>query len=198
MGQPQDVPLRLAVADEVDRVSHGIDSPVRFGSLVVQDAACLTDGGASLCCPRRKDLAGRPVARILTSDLVRAVETAKVVGKALRAPVALDTRLREQHLGELEGRGYDETWAAAEAHDWSDPTLPLAGGESIMEVHDRLGAVLTEVAELHGGVTVLVSHGDAIRAAVAHLTGVAPHEAPWVEVTNGAVARVDGPITWLG
>lgn len=144
-----------------------------------------------------QDLAGLPVTRVLTSDLVRAVETAEVVGKALQVPVTLDTRLREQHLGHLEGRGYDETWAAAEAHDWSDPTLPLAGGESIMEVHERLGAVLTEVAELRRGVTVLVSHGDAIRAAVAHLTGVAPHEAPWVEVANGAVARVDGAITWL-
>lgn len=145
-----------------------------------------------------KDLAGRQVARILTSDLVRAVETAEVASKTLRAPVAFDTRLREQHLGELEGRGYDETWAAAAAHDWADPTLPLAGGESMMQVHDRLGALLTEVAELDAGVTVLVSHGDAIRAAVAHLTGVAPHEAPWADVANGAVARVDRTITWLG
>jgi broad specificity phosphatase PhoE len=145
-----------------------------------------------------KDLGGRPVTRILSSDLVRAVETAEIAGKALRAPVAFDTRLREQHLGELEGRGYDETWAAAAAHDWSDPTLPLAGGESIMDVRDRLAAVLTEVAELDRGVTVLVSHGDAIRAAVAHLTGAAPHQAPWLEVANGAVARVDGAVTWLG
>lgn len=30
LGQPQDVPLRLAVADEVDRVGHGIDSPRTF------------------------------------------------------------------------------------------------------------------------------------------------------------------------
>lgn len=139
-----------------------------------------------------KDLAGRPVTRILTSDLVRAVETAEVAGKALRAPVASDTRLREQHLGELEGRGYDETWAAAVAHDWSDPTLPLAGRESIMDVHDRMGAVLAEGAELDGAVAALVSHGDAIRAAIAHLTGVAPHEAPWAEIANGAVARVNG------
>lgn len=146
----------------------------------------------------RTDRAGRTVTRLLSSDLVRAAETAEVVGAALRAPVAFDARLREQHLGELEGRGYDETWAAAAEHDWSDPTLPLAGGESLIDVRDRLGAVLTEVAGRAGGVTVLVSHGDAIRAALAHLGGVAPHEAPWVEVANGGVARLDGGITWLG
>ena len=144
------------------------------------------------------DLGGRPVTRIISSDLMRAVETAQVLGDVLGAPVALDARLREQHLGELEGRGYAETWAAAEAHDWSDPALPVAGGESLVEVRDRLADVLAEVAADGDDVTVLVSHGDAIRAAVAHLTGVAPHEAPWVEVANGAGARVDTTITWLG
>jgi probable phosphoglycerate mutase len=144
------------------------------------------------------DVAARDTAvrRIVSSDLVRAVETAQVLGEALGAPVTLDPRLREQHLGALEGRGYDETWAAAEAFDWSDPTLPIAGGESLMDVHLRMADVLGSVDPT--GVTVLVSHGDAIRAAVAHLHGVAPHEADWVDVPNGAVARVDDGITWLG
>jgi probable phosphoglycerate mutase len=144
------------------------------------------------------DLAARDTAvrRIVSSDLVRAVETAQVLGEALGAPVTLDPRLREQHLGALEGRGYDDTWAAAEAFDWSDPTLPIAGGESLMDVHLRMADVLGSVDPT--AVTVLVSHGDAIRAAVAHLHGVAPHEADWVDVPNGAVARVDDGITWLG
>jgi probable phosphoglycerate mutase len=172
------------------RLTQGQTSHPRLTSLGRQQA----QRAASLI---GDDLAGRPVARILSSDLVRAAQTAEVAGRALQAPVTFDTRLREQHLGELEGRGYDETWAAAAAHDWSDPDLPLAGGESIMDVHDRLAAVLTEVAAHDAGVTVLVSHGDAIRSALAHLTGVAPHEAPWVEVANGAVARVDRAITWL-
>jgi hypothetical protein len=43
-----------------------------------------------------------------------------------------------------------------------------------MKVHDRLRAVLWEVAELHAGVAVLISYADAVRAAVAHLADVAP------------------------
>ena len=48
--------------------------------------------------------------------------------------------------------------------------------------------------------TVLVTHGDAMRMALAHLAGRAPQDAEWVEVSNGAVARVagDGAVTWLG
>lgn len=136
------------------------------------------------------------VGRILTSDLNRAVATAEVIAARLGAPVIQDVRLREQHLGSLEGRSYEETWAAAEAHDWSDPTLPIAGGESVMGVHDRMAAVLDELDP--DVVTVLVSHGDAIRAALSYLAGVAPHRAAWVEVPNGAVARLTGSAAvWL-
>jgi probable phosphoglycerate mutase len=144
------------------------------------------------------DLEGSGLAaeRLVSSDLTRAAQTAAIIGRRLHLPVESDSRLREQHLGELEGRSYEETWAAAEAFDWSDPTRPIAGGESLMDVYERMAAVLEEVHP--AGARVLVSHGDAIRAALAHLDGVKPHEAAWVEVPNGAVARVDGTITWLG
>ncbi|WP_442940289.1 hypothetical protein [Nocardioides sp. B-3] len=45
--------------------------------------------------------------------------------------------MREQHLGSLEGRAYEETRAEAEQHDWSDPELPMAGGESVGAVRRR-------------------------------------------------------------
>lgn len=155
--------------------------------------------------------------RVITSDLTRAVETAQVVADRLGAAVSHDARLREQALGHLEGCTYEETFAAAEAHDWSDPTRPVvAGAESPMQVYVRMAAVLAEVgasrdpAALRSGraprsaqaprsadATVLVSHGDAIRMAVASLRGQQPHEADWVEVPNGAVARIDAELTWL-
>jgi probable phosphoglycerate mutase len=143
------------------------------------------------------DLPSDRVPRLLTSDLLRASETAAVVGFRLGVRPCGDVRLREQHLGSLQGRGYDETWAAAEAHDWSNPTLPVAGGESLQEVHDRMAGVLADLRPSE--VTVLVSHGDAIRAAVACLLGQRPNEAEWVEVANGSVARWDGvSLRWLG
>ena len=134
--------------------------------------------------------------RLVTSDLVRAAETAALIGWRLHLTAVWDPRLREQHLGDLEGRTYEETWAEAETIDWSDPTQPIAGGESLMEVYDRMAAVLEEVDP--NSVTVLVSHGDAIRSAVAWLQGLKPHEAPWIDVANGAVARIDDGLRWLG
>ena len=127
-----------------------------------------------------------------------------------------DARLREQHLGSLEGRAYEDSWAQAELHDWSDPELPMAGGESVAAVRRRLAAVLSELDP--GVPTVLVSHGDAIRSALAHfhlhrgvsrdvLVGQTPEfptktsldthgqpmtDVPWVDVPNGSITRVDG------
>jgi probable phosphoglycerate mutase len=46
-------------------------------------------------------------------------------------------------------------------------------------------------------VTVLVSHGDAIRTTIAYLHGVKPHGSEWVEVANGSVTRVGDAVTWL-
>ena len=134
--------------------------------------------------------------RVLSSDLVRALETAEVIAEALGAEVVTDPRLREQHLGDLEGRSYEETWAAAEEHDWSDPALPIAGGESLLAVRERMVACLQELDPdvCH----VVVSHGDAIRTALSHVKGEAAHRAEWVDVPNGSVACLGSEIVWLG
>lgn len=138
-------------------------------------------------------LAQHPVPQVWTSDLVRARQSAEIVATALapRFPdvaAVPDQRLREQHLGSLEGRSYEETWAAGESHDWSDPTLPVAGGESPAQVHARMTAVLEDafVAAASAPV-VLVSHGDAIRVGLAQLAGFGPGEGEWIDVPNGAV-----------
>lgn len=138
---------------------------------------------------------GLAASRLVTSDLTRAVETATVIGDRLGLTAELDARLREQHLGRLEGRSYEETWAVADDLDWSDPEAPIEGGESLMAVLRRMADAVDELHQSY--VNVVVSHGDAIRAVIAHLTGYKPNEAPWVEVPNGSVVRFDGDLNWL-
>ena len=157
----------------------------------------LTDLGREQAVMAAEILASELVVRprLLTSDLVRAVDTARTIGSRLGVEPVQDARLREQHLGSLEGCAYEDSWAHAESHDWSDPELPVAGGESVAAVRRRMAALLDSLD--HEVPTVLVSHGDAIRSAVAHLEGHSLTDAPWVEVSNGSVARFDGAVTWL-
>jgi probable phosphoglycerate mutase len=139
---------------------------------------------------------GLRAGQVLSSDLVRAAQTAEVIGKALGVMLTTDARLREQHLGWLEGKPYEETWAVAADLDWTDPELPIAGGESMMDVTRRMAEVVQELSP--DAVAVVVSHGDAIRAVITHLNGHSPVTGPWVEVANGSVVRYDGDFTWLG
>ncbi|MGN0065256.1 MAG: histidine phosphatase family protein [Nocardioides sp.] len=142
---------------------------------------------------------GHPV-RVVSSDLVRARQTAEAVASVLGVDVELDERLREMALGDLEGCSYEETWRRGEEHDWSDPDLGVGRGESPREVHDRMAAAVADALAVAGAGTavVLVTHGDALRHAANALAGHGPLDGEWLEVPNGAVFAVGAPVVRLG
>jgi len=138
-------------------------------------------------------LAGRDVAAVHSSDLLRARRTAEVIGAALGLPVQLDEELREQSYGVLEGLPTAEVLAAA-PYDFTDPDARAPSGESIRDVHARVGRCLARYAQRYAGrECVLVTHGDAIRIGLAALDGLGAGEVPWREAPNGSVTTVRLP-----
>jgi glucosyl-3-phosphoglycerate phosphatase len=114
------------------------------------------------------------------SDADRARDTAAYVASACGLPVTHDPRLREYTFGDLEGLLRHEFEARDPdgyrsflASDWD----AVAAIESYTTVADRMAAALTELAALvpDDGVAVAVSHGAAIRTAVATLLGWPQH-----------------------
>lgn len=144
------------------------------------------------------DLAGQACPRIVSSDLVRAAETAEIIAARLAEAqaedvrITYDKRLREHALGNLEGQPYEEGWSMADHPDWLDPQVRVGGGETVQEVYERIGSLLTDTQ----GPVVLVSHGDTIRAAYAWLRRLPVTEGSGVHITNGAVLRAD-EVRWL-
>jgi len=135
-------------------------------------------------------LAGRDIVAVHSSDLLRARQTAEVIGTALGLSVDLDEGLREQSYGVLEGRPSADV-LAEDPYDFADPQASAPGGESIRDVHDRLGRCLDRyLRRYEGRECVLVSHGDAIRIGLAWLAGRAPADVPWHETSNGSVTTV--------
>ena len=119
--------------------------------------------------------------RWISSPLVRAVETARVLSGA--AP-ALDDRLQEMSWGEWEGMRLVDL--RAELGDlmvaWEADGLDFRapGGESPRQVQVRLGEFLAELAA-DGRPTVAVCHKGVLRAIYAlavgwDMTGEAPHK----------------------
>ncbi|MEP7123304.1 MAG: histidine phosphatase family protein [Byssovorax sp.] len=111
------------------------------------------------------------------SDLDRARETAELLSGALGVAPIAEPRLREVHVGEWQGLGYDDI-AARYPDEWDAWRRGVdfkrgGGGETYAEVGDRVAAAVDSIAAAHAGETaVIVSHGAAIKVFVGKVLGL--------------------------
>lgn len=116
-------------------------------------------------------LRDEPIRAVYSSDLARAVDTARAIAAVHGLPVLTDAALRERNFGDWEGCTVDEVSAR-----WHDGLLhwqraPYAytppNGESIPEVAARVKRKMDEIVTAHPDETVVVvGHGGSIRAAI--------------------------------
>lgn len=134
-------------------------------------------------------------ARVVASDLARAVASARLVAQELGldpSAVWLEPAWREQHLGTMEASRAADL-APEPAPDGVDISeVAWGGGESMRQVHTRVAAWLTGGRGAPGvqepGELVVVSHEHTIRAALAVLRGRTWREVDWDEpIPPGAV-----------
>ena len=127
---------------------------------------------------------------VFSSDLDRAVETARIAFEGSSVPRFLDWRLRECNYGELNGSPVAEI-DSLKARKVDEPYL---GGESYRQVVERLASFLADVAASFEGGRVLLSSHAAPRWAIQHLLERRPLEklvvAPF-EWQEGWVYRLD-------
>ncbi len=132
----------------------------------------LSDVGREQARDLARLVEGEGLRRVVASPLVRARETAEIVGAQLGLDVDLDDRLKEIDVGDWERRLKDdveredpETWAAfrAAGEDWRFP-----GGESLQEQQDRVVDALVDVTQARVLPALLVCHRGVIRCALAH------------------------------
>ena len=123
----------------------------------------LTDVGRKQVGQAAKTLKKEKVDMLLTSDLMRAHQTAAIIGKALKIEPKTDTRLREIHLGAFEGKTLEEYQAHFEIDTLTAFTKRPKGGEDWDDVRSRIGGLIEELERKHEGKTiVLVSHAGPI------------------------------------
>ncbi len=139
----------------------------------------------------------RPASWVVT-PLSRTRRTAQGIFAAgyPEAPLAIESALMEQHLGEWQGLAHHELPArlSLPAHPfWPHAGLEQPpGGESMPQVIDRVGATLERLAAEHAGAAVVVvAHGGAIRAAIAHALRIGPDSALHLSIHNLSLTRLD-------
>lgn len=129
----------------------------------------LTDLGRRQAAQAARSLAEVGAVALLTSDALRARQTADIIGQTLGLVPRPRAALRERHWGALQGRADADAWAAA-ARWREDETLldgeALHGGEPRQQIRSRLEELVrAEVRRPVPGPVVLVSHGDTIAVA---------------------------------
>ncbi|SNS50831.1 probable phosphoglycerate mutase [Micrococcales bacterium KH10] len=116
---------------------------------------------------------------VVTSDLVRARQTADEYTRLIGGSAIVDERLRERGFGIWEGKSGEELaagWPEEFALWRKGIDSPGVGAEPRDVAAARVAeAVLDYAAQVRdGGVLVVVSHGAAISSAVSHILGLDP------------------------
>jgi len=133
-----------------------------------------------------------PLAEIVTSPVLRAVQTAEIVAQRLGGNITRDPRLSDLRVGRWEGMGYDEVARLPEYQRLlSDPLgMALPGGEDLRQVRDRaLGAVDQALRDAPAGESLaIITHGGVCRLLLAHYLGIALSEWHRLRVAPGSVS----------
>ncbi len=123
-----------------------------------------TEAGIAACVARAE---GLEVERVHASDLIRARDCATAIGGPRGVAIEVDPRWRELDFGAWDGLAPAAIDPAGLAAFYDDPDAsPPPGGERWSALQDRVAQALTAMPPVS---TLIVTHGGAIRAALADL-----------------------------
>jgi glucosyl-3-phosphoglycerate phosphatase len=189
-----DAPRRLIL------VRHGVTDWNREGRWQGQLDPPLSDTGRSEARMVAERIAADPdlrPARILSSTLARASETARVIAEALGGRAEPDPRLMEIGAGEWEGRTHGELEATDGERYLAWRTTPgygPPGGEPLTEAADRVRSLLAEVSRSAAWPVLLVSHGGILRYLGRELLDLNAERAEALDIDNASISvaeRID-------
>ena len=157
-------------------VRHGETEWSRTGRHTGRTDVPLTDHGREQAKRLGLLLQGRTFSRVLSSPLVRALDTCRLAG--FDDPVELVDDLREWDYGAYEGRTRVEI--STEVPGWTVWTHPIVGGESLDDLGRRVDRVIAATLPI-GGDVLIFSHGHCLRVLAAR----------WIEEPPGLGSRLE-------
>jgi alpha-ribazole phosphatase len=132
-----------------------------------------------------------------SSNLKRTHQTADAIWDAgFPKPSAMiqEAAFAEQHLGQWQGMNRAAFLASRPVgSDWfAKIDEPAPGGESFMDLYNRVGAAIARVTMAEAGRDVIaVGHGGTIKAAVGLALGGQPDRGLTFDIDNCSVTRLD-------
>lgn len=158
-------------------------------------AVPLNDTGQQQARELAAFLQDRPLSAIYSSDLLRAWQTAVILGGARGMEPIVDVRLRELHNGRFQGMTHEEIQAQhpeALAEFRADMMgYRIEYGETRYELQDRAYAAWRDItANAPGPAVALVAHGGTIKVLLLKLFADHP-EIQSMHIPNTSVTTID-------
>ena len=179
-------------------VRHGEAEGNREGRFLGQVDPPLTQPGKEQARRLGDALTGLGIARILSSDLVRAYTTASIIAEALSLPVHSTPALREVSHGVIDG------WLSSDiqnskygpARDKDKYIYRPPDGESYADIEARILSVLTPPCEQP---MLLVTHLGPMRVMLHRLCGHSQMDAASAKIGHGEIlALTRTGASWSG
>ncbi|MFQ6096543.1 MAG: histidine phosphatase family protein [Armatimonadota bacterium] len=161
-------------------IRHGETDANLIGLIQGQVDNPLNETGWRQAMALHTRLGGVPIQAICTSDLARAVDTARAIARGRSIRIAQTPLLRERDYGLWEGIADSE---AARLHpeayarwrdDWEHFAPP--GGESSARLRERVADFLDSLKALrHDGPVAVVTHGGTGKLIICAMLGIPGH-----------------------
>lgn len=136
-------------------------------------------------------LAGRGASRLISSDQTRALETADLIAPLLGLSIEATASLREQGMGDLEGRFHHELAPQPVPEGAHINEVRWGGGESVADVYARLASFVERLRGASDGQTViLVTHAGPLQVLRTMLAGGGHRDVDWAAIGNGEVVEL--------
>jgi broad specificity phosphatase PhoE len=164
-------------------IRHGESAYNSQGLIQGQCDVLLSDKGRRQVCTLGERMKKTtPVDMIITSDLVRAQETAKILSAYVPVSPIVDRRWREIFWGSWQGRTWQEIVKLPEfavyLQEWY--TYQGHGGESWQEVGSRIRGALDDIERQHFGKRIaIVTHGGTSRVTLIEALRLPPRYYPF-------------------
>jgi probable phosphoglycerate mutase len=155
----------------------------------------LSDTGRRQAQYWRRCLAEAPPLRIISSDLRRCLETARIIAADHDRDVTPQAELREILLGEWDGMTFDrvrERWPEAFRQRGMDlARFRPPGGESFLDLQQRVIPVLEAAADRADRHMMIVAHAGVNRVILCGLLGMPVENLFRIAQGHGAMNLVD-------
>lgn len=157
-------------------VRHGLTLSNVQGRYTGQSDVPLTDVGERQAEAVGQRLATETLDVIVSSDLRRACDTAHAIARYHNLPIQEDPDLREVSLGEWEGLTYREVstlYREMVKQRREHPSFPAPGGESFLQVRDRVARARTRWQSQYSDATVVwVTHAGVMEVSICLFLGI--------------------------